>query len=155
MNSFVFARHGKSQANKKSEVALLDSPLTKEGKAQARKLARSLKSQGITVVVTSPYSRAYDTAAIIAKELSLPEPEIIEELHERGLGDFEGKPKQHESEWYFTIDDQANVEPIPEVIARMQSALQKIVALPGKVLVIGHAMAGYYLQQVALGRYNI
>ena len=153
MNSFIFVRHGRSQANQDGQIATNDSPLTKEGEAQSRKVGRTLKKFDIKVIVTSPYPRARQTAEIIAKQLKLDGVEVIDDLRERGFGELEGGPKDHPSQWYYTIDGELDVEPRGVLIARCEAALAKIKKLSeqGKVLVVGHAVSGYYLRQVAGG----
>ena len=154
MSSFIFVRHGKSQANQDKTIAAPDSPLTKEGQAQARKTGRELKGLGITTIVTSPLVRARETAEIIAKELKIKEIDVIEDLRERGFGQLQGQTKEHPSEWYFSIDGESDVEPRGVLIARAEAALAKIKKLSeeGKVLVVGHAVSGFYLRQVASGK---
>jgi probable phosphoglycerate mutase len=156
MTSFIFVRHGKSQANLDGIIALEDSPLSKEGAVQARKTGRELKTHDITTIVTSPLPRARETAEIIAKELKIdPETiEVIDDLRERGLGSYKGHKKEEASYFYFTVDGQNDVEPRGVVIARCEAALSRIKKLSeqGTVLAVGHAVSGYYLQQVASGK---
>jgi broad specificity phosphatase PhoE len=154
MTMFYFARHGKSQANQENAIADDASPLTKEGEAQARKLGRELKKADIAVIVTSPLQRARKTAEIIAKQLKVPEVIIIDNLRERGLGELEGRPKDQPNDWYYTVDGQLDVEPRGIVIARAEAALRQIKKLSerGSVLVVGHAVSGYYLREVAAGK---
>jgi broad specificity phosphatase PhoE len=155
MSSFIFVRHGKSQANHDHIIAAPDSPLTKEGEVKARKLGRELKKQGITLVVASPYVRARQTADIIAKELKIKEDVVIlDDLRERGFGQLQDRPKDHPTEWYFTIDGEADVEPRGVLIARCESALAQIkkLAEAHTVVVVGHGTSGFYLRQVAAGK---
>lgn len=69
--------------------------LSEAGRRQAAARGRSLKSvlagSGKTLVFTSPLCRARETAEIIAKEASLPEPVSIEELMEMSIGIWTGK----------------------------------------------------------------
>lgn len=154
MTSFIFMRHGKSQANQDSQIAHDDSPLTKEGEAKARQAGRALRSKGITIVLASPFLRARRTAEIVAKQLKIKDIEIIDDLRERGFGQLKGKPKEHPSEWYYTVDGMFDVEPRGVLIARCESALSVIKkrAQEGTVLVVGHATAGFFLKQVASGK---
>jgi len=155
MASFIFIRHGKSQANADNIITPVDSPLVPEGEAQARKVGRELRSKHIAVIVSSPYIRARRTAEIIAKQLKYKKDiVIIDDLRERGLGELEGRPKERESAWYATTDGAADIEPRGVVIARAEAALNAIKKLTeqGEVLVVGHTMAGFYLQQVAAGK---
>jgi probable phosphoglycerate mutase len=158
MTTFIFLRHGKSQANADNMIADNASPLTKEGEAQVRKAAHQLKKRyKITTIVSSPLLRARRTAEIIAKQLHYKKDiEIIDDLRERGFGQLEGRPKEHDSVWHYNVDGEFDVEPRGIVIARSEAALSKIKKLAesteGEVLVIGHTVSGYYLQQVAAGK---
>jgi len=157
MTTFIFVRHGKSQANADNLIATDDTPLTKEGESQARRVGRELRGKKINYIVSSPFDRARKTAEIIAKQLKLRRSvEVIDDLRERGFGELEGKPKDHESSWYAIADGESDIEPRGVVIARVEAALGKIKKLAeegeGQVLVVGHGVAGFYLQQVAAGK---
>ena len=89
-------RHGQSQGNVHfipGAVRPKTDPLTELGQKQAQQAACLLKSQNIqpTVVISSPYTRALDTAITIQKELGLP---LIEDqrLGEYNPGDWDGTP---------------------------------------------------------------
>lgn len=154
MSSFIFVRHGKSQANQDKIIAAPDSPLTKEGEAQARKVGRELKKKGVTAIITSPLLRARQTAEIIAKQLKIADIQVIDDLRERGFGQLQNQAKEHSSEWYFTVDGESDVEPKGVLIARCEAALSVLRKLSetDKVVVVGHAVSGFYLRQVAAGR---
>jgi len=153
-SQFIFVRHGQSQANANGIIADGTVPLTDNGIEQARKTGLEVKDLGITTVVCSPYLRAQQTAETIAGELGidLAHIKIIEELRERGLGDCEGKPKAQPSEWYSQSDD-ATLEPRQALLDRMRAALEKVKAADstGLVLVVGHAISGFFLLEAAKG----
>ena len=101
--------------------------------------------------------RAQQTAETIAAELGIDiaHIEIIEELRERGLGEVEGKPKKHDSEWYLTNNEtNLGIESREELIKRMGTCLDKLGALAEaeNILAVGHAISGYYLAEVAEGK---
>lgn len=153
-SQFIFVRHGQSQANANGIIADGTAPLTATGIEQARKTGLEVKDLGITTIVCSPYLRAQQTAETIAGELGidLAHIKIIDELRERGLGDCEGKPKNQPSEWYSQSDD-PTLEPRQALLDRMHSALEKIKAPDntGLVLVVGHAISGFFLFEAAKG----
>lgn len=159
MASFIFMRHGKSQDNHDDVVSTVNTPLTRQGKAQASQAGRTLKDVGISALFCSPYPRARQTATIIAKQIGLNPDAIVvlDELREKSLGSLEGSPHHHERTWYFTVDGQDGVEPMADLFARCRVALQRIAqaSQDGKVLVVGHVMAGFYLQQIAQGKYRL
>lgn len=157
MPDFIFVRHGKSQANESGVIADGTSPLVEEGFEQARKTAQEVKGLGIIAIACSPYLRAQQTAEVIARELGANTAHIhvIDELRERSMGELEGKPKSHDSEWYFESDDAEGIEPRDKLAMRMRMALQRIGELAekeGLILVVGHAVSGFYLQQIAKGK---
>lgn len=155
MTSFIFLRHGKSQANADNRIATPDTPLTKEGEAQARTAGRQLRGKHIMYIVCSPLLRARKTAEIIARQLKLKQAIVVlDDLRERGFGELEGGPKDRDSAWYATADGELDIEPRGVVIARAEAALAAVkkLAADGVVLAVGHGVSGFYLQQVAAGK---
>lgn len=87
-------RHGQNEDNEKGILnGHRDKPLTELGLKQAKEIASIIKTSkiNITKVFSSPLSRAYETAEIIAIELKLPSPEVLELLIERDFGSMTGK----------------------------------------------------------------
>lgn len=90
---FILIRHGESEGNSggifqgRSEY-----PLTDEGRSQARLRGRSLVSGSMkTAILSSPLSRALESAQIIAQELGLQEVQVVQELIEFDLGVWTGR----------------------------------------------------------------
>lgn len=157
MSKFIFVRHGQSDGNANGYIANPDTKLTAVGRQQARETAAKVKGKGITKVVCSPMLRAQQTAEVIASELSidLTHIHVIDDLHERGLGQVEGKPKDHDSEWYLTNDEtDLGIESRADLINRMRSCLGELdsLAINETVLAVGHAISGYFLLEVAEGK---
>jgi glucosyl-3-phosphoglycerate phosphatase len=72
----LLIRHGQSEFNAiysrtRVDPGIPDPKLTEEGKHQARAAARALAKHGIERLIASPYTRALETATIIARELGL------------------------------------------------------------------------------------
>lgn len=92
-------RHGQCVGNigdvMRSAVPDPDNFLTPEGVAQAKQGGIDLKSRNIKVdlILSSPNTRANQTAMIIAKVLGYPEKNIVvtSSLREEGMGTMEGK----------------------------------------------------------------
>jgi probable phosphoglycerate mutase len=85
------ARHGETDWNAQLRwQGHTDVPLNETGRAQARALARSLRSSGVGGVVASDLSRAHETARIVAAELGLAVAYVDPGLRERAFGVFEG-----------------------------------------------------------------
>lgn len=157
MTKIIFVRHGQSEGNANGFIADATTKLTEVGVEQAKATALKVKDKGITKIVCSPMIRAQQTAETIAAELGidLAHIEVLPELKERGLGKVEGKPKDHESEWYLTNNEvNLGIEDRDELIKRMNSCLEKLseIARTENVLAVGHAISGYYLAEVAEGK---
>ena len=83
-----FLRHGLAGQRTEWEGNDFDRPLTDEGKRRMVREAaafRELKLD-LDVIITSPLARAYQTAKIVAKQLSLLDRLITEELLKPGFG---------------------------------------------------------------------
>ena len=99
MGVLYFVRHGQTVWNVENKICgATDSPLTEKGHEQARETGRILKETidkgqiHIDQILTSPLSRAKDTADEIGKMTGLPvqvEPRLIEQ----NFGRWEGTPR--------------------------------------------------------------
>ncbi|MBI5134054.1 MAG: histidine phosphatase family protein [Candidatus Taylorbacteria bacterium] len=94
MLSIYLVRHGQNEDNVNGILnGHRDLPLTKIGIEQAKNLALHLEKTGIRFdkIYSSPLSRAYRTAEIIADHLGLDKPEKRDGLIERNFGDMTGR----------------------------------------------------------------
>jgi len=159
MPNFIFVRHGQSQANATGVIADAHSPLTEEGIKQAQKTANEVKQFKITLIACSPYLRAQQTAETIAGELGIDiaHIKIIDSLQERNLGVLENNPREHEGTWYFTDEGSEGIEPRTKLFERMKGCLAEIKQLSENdaVLVVGHAISGFYLLQAAAKKNSV
>lgn len=96
MGKFYFVRHGQTVWNVENKICgATDSPLTELGHEQARETGRILKLKmdagEITIdeILTSPLSRAYDTAKEISVMTGVP-MRIEQRLIEQNFGKWEG-----------------------------------------------------------------
>jgi len=121
-------------------------PLTDVGRAQVRTRAEWVAERfAARRIVSSPYARARETAAILAARLDVPVT-IEEDLRERSYGEFAGRP-------YTTIRECEGYDPgaywlwcppggetFPEVVTRTGAALDRIAsAAPAEdVVVVSH-----------------
>ncbi len=102
----TLVRHGETQHNFENRfVGVTDDPLSEKGKKQAKEAAGFLKklqeqeSVDFQLILSSPLSRAYDTAQIINKELNIPLKKS-KLLRERNYGVFESLKKSEAAEKY-------------------------------------------------------
>lgn len=91
MTRFFLVRHGETEWNKKRIIqGVSDIPLNDTGRAQAASVGAILARHSFDLIVSSPLSRALETATIIARRLGMPAPVVIEDLKERNYGEAEG-----------------------------------------------------------------
>ncbi|HEU4807784.1 MAG TPA: histidine phosphatase family protein [Homoserinimonas sp.] len=91
MTYLYLVRHGETDWNRARRIqGTTDIQLNETGREQARATGRLLARRHWDGIVTSPLSRAAETARIIAEELGLPEPTILDALAERNYGEAEG-----------------------------------------------------------------
>src|SRR5436309_12860545 len=83
----LLVRHAQSEGNAAVPGAAIDCPLTDRGRRQAAAAAKKLVATGIDLVLSSPYSRALQTAEIIRAAANVP-AEIVPLLHEHHLHRF-------------------------------------------------------------------
>ncbi len=160
MKKFIFVRHGQSTGNADGYIATAETKLSELGIKQARETAEKLKKHNIDTIICSPMIRAQQTAETIAAEIGIDiaHIQILDELRERYQGELEGKSREHDAAWYFGLDNDYGVEPRLDLTERMKKAILKIneMALGDRrVLVVGHAISGYFLIELAKGRTNV
>jgi broad specificity phosphatase PhoE len=136
----LLIRHGQSTANASGVwQGQLDFPLSEEGRRQAAGAGHALKGAKISGVYSSPLSRAFETAEIMAREATFSGEIIpITGLSERHGGVLEGhtwaeqearNPEftkeflalPEEERWAF-----ADAETDEEILERFEGALSKI-----------------------------
>lgn len=151
MSRLLLARHGQSVSNAVRRFqGAQDVALSELGARQAEALGQAIRRLPIAAVYTSPLERARRTAEIAAAGLGVPLTPV-DDLRELSLGDWEGRtveeiralPGDPYEQW--VRDPVACVppggEPLPEVQARVVSAMADIAAAhPNgqQVLVVCH-----------------
>jgi broad specificity phosphatase PhoE len=86
-----FVRHGESEGNRAGVMqGRTPSRLTEAGRQQARAAGEWFRGKGIDLVLTSPLTRAAETASLLAETAGAPVPEPLEDLAEIGTGIFSG-----------------------------------------------------------------
>jgi broad specificity phosphatase PhoE len=149
MKKLYFIRHGLSEGNKANIWSgRTETPLSEEGRAQARATANQVKSLNIHLIVSSPMGRAKETAEIIANDIGYPKKKIIysDLLIERSFGDLEGRPHQ-ETDTLLDLDTVPNVETKDMILARADKAIKFLESLPDEnILVVSHGSFGRALR---------
>ena len=132
-----------------------DMPLTEGGRDKARALAEKLRGRSFDRVLTSPLSRAAETA----KLAGFPDAEHDPDLMEWDYGDDEGLStpqirEQRGADWLLWRDGAAGGEVADDVGARVDRVIERIAADDGDVLVFAHGhvlrvLAARWLEQPA------
>jgi probable phosphoglycerate mutase len=137
--AFWFLRHGETDWNAQNlSQGNVDIPLNDNGRAQAVAAAAQLRNRGIASIVSSPLSRAHDTALTIGATIGLPVA-LDDGLRETSFGKQEGQPMvQWFTDWVagtYTPDD---AESFAHLRARAAAAINRALAMPAPVLVVAH-----------------
>ncbi|GGJ38486.1 histidine phosphatase family protein [Paenarthrobacter histidinolovorans] len=91
LTTFALVRHGQTDWNAERRLqGATDIPLNDTGRGQARDAVAFLSGQQWDTVVSSPLSRAAETAEIIADGLGLSVARLVPDLIERSFGPAEG-----------------------------------------------------------------
>ena len=125
----------------------METPLTAEGKAQAKRAGEHAKTLGIDHIICSPLGRAHNTAEIIASEIGYPLKKIERSslFIERHFGSMEGQPWREDQ----NIDGFIDHEAYETILERAQLALQHLETLDADVvLVVSHGSFGRALRHV-------
>lgn len=118
-----------------------DEPLNEKGRELAIITARALSDIKFDVVISSPLSRAYETAEIILREnkRTVPPIQADERLKEMNFGEWEGLgltkenfeiPSEHFNDFYdnpFAFQNSASGESIQQVCARIGEFYQELI----------------------------
>jgi broad specificity phosphatase PhoE len=156
MKKVYYVRHGESEANVAGVVAGEedDSPLTANGKAQAKKAGHDLKGKNIDLIVCSPLTRTVDTATIIAKELGYDPAKIIKSrlFIERSVGIFSGKPYEEYRTAVMASDDHEGLETRQQIYERVKKGFEWLKKQEGKnVVLVSHGGTGRAVKAIANG----
>lgn len=127
-------RHGETDLNALGVLqGSIEEPLNDVGRRQAQDAARVLAGLGIERIISSPQSRARQTADIVAEVLHLNIEENVL-LRERDWGIYEGRPIGERNE------EGAGVELLANLNARACQAFESITGdLAAPCLVVTHS----------------
>jgi probable phosphoglycerate mutase len=124
MTRFFLVRHGETEWNKARRIqGISDIPLNITGRSQAVALGDILAKHTFDLMVSSPLSRAMETASIIAKRLDMPAALIVGDLIERNYGEAEGQSGHDLDQRYPAGTDIPGREPREDVTKRIVRVL--------------------------------
>lgn len=134
-------RHGQTEWNLAQRIqGTTDIPLDFTGRAQAAETGARLRQRHWDVIISSPLSRAEETARIIAGELGLTRPELDEGMTERHHGEMEGLTFTERQKSFPNGVPVPGLETRQHVLDRVLPALARLAQVhEGKsVLVVSH-----------------
>jgi broad specificity phosphatase PhoE len=129
-----------------------DIPLTDEGRARAQALAPLLRGRRFALVLSSPLSRARETARLAG----LPEPELDDDLLEWDYGEAEGRTaadvREERPGWVLWRDGAPGGESPDDVAVRADRVIERLLSTGGDICVVAHGhmlrmLAGRWLEE--------
>lgn len=127
MTRFYLVRHGETEWNRIRRIqGVSDIPLNDTGRAQAAAVGDILAKHRFDLIVSSPLSRALETARIISRRLGMPLPLVVPELIERNYGDAEGQTRAELDSQYPPGSEIPGREERASVTARAVRTLQDL-----------------------------
>ncbi|MCU1415996.1 MAG: histidine phosphatase family protein [Schumannella sp.] len=151
---FAFIRHGQTDWNRDDRLqGSSDIPLNDVGREQAHEAASLLRDGGWEVIVSSPLSRARETAEIIASELGIELGPSYAEFAERDYGVNEGGSSSDIVARY-PDRDYPGAEPLASVVARGRAGLARASAEFGDrpTIIVCHGTIIRYTLAALAGR---
>jgi probable phosphoglycerate mutase len=141
-------RHGETEWSRLGKhTGHTDVPLTEAGRAQARAAARKVAGHEFALVLSSPLSRAFDTARLAGFGDRV---ETTDDLLEWDYGADEGRTtaeiREDRPGWTVWRDGPKDGETANEVAARVDRVIARVREAPGDVLVFAH---GHLLRVLA------
>jgi uncharacterized phosphatase len=152
--TLAFIRHGQTDWNLHNRLqGSTDIPLNETGRQQARDAVATLAGVDWEVIVSSPLSRARETASIIAEGLGIELGPSYDELVERHYGDAEGATAEIVAE-RWPDKNYPGLESLDSVVARGKAALQRVSADYGdrNTLIVCHGTIIRYTLSSLAGR---
>jgi broad specificity phosphatase PhoE len=148
-------RHGPTEWSESGRhTGRTDVPLTEAGRAAAAALAPELAGHDFGLVLSSPASRAIDTARLAG----FAPDAVVDDLREWDYGDVEGLTTNEIrarggdwSDWTVWMGPLTNGETLDDVGRRAERVLDRADAAGGDVLLFGHGHQLRIFTAVALG----
>ncbi len=136
-------RHGETDWNLIGKVqGREDIPLNETGRAQAKRCAAAFLNTGIKLIVTSPLSRAVQTANIISDSISGAKVIIDEGLIERDFGKMSGMAYDR-NKYFDRFEHEETMEPLDRLSGRLIDCIHKyaIKHYDQDILMVSHGAA--------------
>jgi broad specificity phosphatase PhoE len=131
-------RHGRTALNAAGVLrGRLDPPLDEAGEAEATGLADTFRGVTIAAVVSSPLSRARQTATAVANAFGIA-PAVDDRLADRDYGPWVGTSRETVVARFGSLDSAPGVEARDVVTARAKAAMLDAARRGAPVLLVAH-----------------
>jgi broad specificity phosphatase PhoE len=136
----VLIRHGETEWSLSGQhTGSTDIPLTENGRAQARDAGRRIEGLSFSLVLSSPLSRALETAQLAGLA---DEVQTRDELREWDYGDYEGLTSKEirveRPDWYLFDDGCPGGETAEQVGDRVDRVIAEAREAGGDIALFGH-----------------
>jgi probable phosphoglycerate mutase len=136
----LLVRHGETEWSRSGQhTSRTDLPLLEEGRQRAESLGRRLAGRNFELVLTSPMTRAYETARLAGLAGAA---DITDDLRELGYGSYEGlrtaEIREQRPDWDLWKDGAPGGEPLAEAAERADRIIDRVVRAGGDVALFGH-----------------
>ena len=158
MTRFFLVRHGETEWNRIHRIqGSSDIPLNDTGRAQALAVGGVLARHRFDLIVSSPLSRAMETATIIARRMGMPLPLPVQSLVERHYGEAEGCTREELDSRFPGDAPVPGREPREEVQKRVIRTLHDLAIRHPRadILVVSHGgVIRSVVEHAAPGQYS-
>lgn len=140
LKSFYFIRHGETDWNKRNIImGSIDVPLNDFGIKQAHHAAVILQKENFDIIISSPRNRALKTAEIIADQVKIQKPIMIDaRIVEREWGEAEGKVADPTKNLFDDADTPNDAETFSVFKMRIIDAISQILHGAQCPLIVSH-----------------
>jgi broad specificity phosphatase PhoE len=136
----LLVRHGETEWSRSGQhTSRTDLPLLDEGRPGAEALGRRLAGRSFALILSSPMTRARETAQLAGLD---GVAEVSDELRELGYGSYEGlttvEIRAERPGWDLWTDGSPGGEPLAEAAARADRVIARAEAAGGDVALFAH-----------------
>ncbi len=137
--SIFLLRHGATEWSESGQhTGLTDIPMTEAGLEEARALGPLVAGLNFALVLSSPLTRAMQTAELAGLEGVEAEPDLLEWDYGKVEGRTTAEMREDEPDWTVFDGEIAGGETGDEVGARIDRVIARCLAAGGDTALIGH-----------------
>lgn len=141
-------RHGETTWSRSGRhTSTTEIRLTRAGEEAARALAPRLAGQSFDLVLTSPRSRARQTAGLAGFPDAIVEPDLAEWAYGTCEGQTTAQIRARIPDWTIWTHGGEGGETVADMTQRMDRLVTRLRQVPGRILCFGH---GHALRALAM-----